>query len=68
MIEALKQANAWDFISKLDKQINTYVGVGRNLIFYITYIEFTKKNYFISLKNFILKNNLIYLKEFYSKK
>jgi len=26
MIEALKLANAWQFIEKLDKKIDTYVG------------------------------------------
>ena len=28
IIEALKMANAWDFISKLEKGIDTYVGPG----------------------------------------
>jgi len=26
MIGALKQANAWEFVSKLDKTLDTYVG------------------------------------------
>jgi ATP-binding cassette subfamily B (MDR/TAP) protein 1 len=28
MIEALKKANAWDFVSNLDKGLDTYVGIG----------------------------------------
>ncbi|KAM3147561.1 hypothetical protein pb186bvf_000368 [Paramecium bursaria] len=28
MIEALKKVNAWDFVSKMDKQLETYVGIG----------------------------------------
>ena len=28
IIDALKQVNAWDFISKLPDQLNTYVGIG----------------------------------------
>jgi ATP-binding cassette subfamily B (MDR/TAP) protein 1 len=26
MIEALKQANAWDFVNQLEKKLDTYVG------------------------------------------
>ena len=26
MIEALRQANAWDFVNQLDKKLDTYVG------------------------------------------
>lgn len=28
MIDALKKANAWDFISKMEKGLETYVGIG----------------------------------------
>ncbi|CAD8124583.1 unnamed protein product [Paramecium sonneborni] len=28
MIDALKKANAWDFVSKMDKGLETYVGIG----------------------------------------
>lgn len=28
LIEALKKAKAWDFVSKLDKGLETYVGIG----------------------------------------
>lgn len=28
MIQALKQANAWEFVSKLEHGIDTYVGTG----------------------------------------
>ena len=30
MIDALKKANAYDFVMKLDKKIDTYVGVSGN--------------------------------------
>jgi len=32
MISALKQANAWEFISKLENQMDTYVGIGGSQI------------------------------------
>lgn len=28
MINALKKVNAWDFVSKMDKGLDTYVGIG----------------------------------------
>lgn len=28
MIDALKKANAWDFVHKMDKGLETYVGIG----------------------------------------
>lgn len=28
IIEALKKANAWEFVEKMEKQMNTYVGSG----------------------------------------
>jgi len=28
MINALKKVNAWDFVSKMDKGLDTYVGMG----------------------------------------
>jgi len=28
MIAQLKTVNAWDFIEKMDKQLDTYVGIG----------------------------------------
>lgn len=28
MIQVLKEVNAWDFVSKMDKQLDTYVGIG----------------------------------------
>jgi len=28
MITALKEVNAWDFISKMDSGLDTYVGIG----------------------------------------
>ena len=32
MIEALREANAWDFISKLQNGLDTYIGFGGNQI------------------------------------
>lgn len=28
LIDALKKVNAWDFVSKMDKGLDTYVGMG----------------------------------------